>query len=63
MIGVRELIEHEPYLSQKTIASRLGIHHERVKRISKHELDLVKMSFLWVPHLLTELQKSSKSIL
>jgi DNA invertase Pin-like site-specific DNA recombinase len=42
---VRELIEYEPYISQKIITSRFGIHHETVKRILKHELGLVKGNF------------------
>jgi hypothetical protein len=57
---VRELIEYEPYISQKTIASRLGIHQETVKRILKHELALVKGNCKSVPDLLTDVQKQQQ---
>jgi hypothetical protein len=56
----RELIEYELYISQKTIASRFGIHHEPVKRILKHELGLVKVSFKWISHLLADFQKQQR---
>jgi hypothetical protein len=39
---VRKMIEYEPHISQKTIADRLGIHHETVKRLLRHELGLAK---------------------
>jgi DNA invertase Pin-like site-specific DNA recombinase len=42
---VRKLIGSEPYIAQKTIASRLGIHQETLKLILKHELGLVKGNF------------------
>jgi transposase len=51
------MIEENPYLSQKKIAQSLSLHHGIVKRLITEELDLRRVNFRWVPHILNASQK------
>jgi hypothetical protein len=37
---IRELLEREPYISQKTLSRRLTLHHDTVHRIRTEQLGL-----------------------
>ena len=51
------MVEQDVRLSVKDIASCTGISEGSVQTILKH-LDLIKVCARWVPHLLTEEQKT-----
>jgi hypothetical protein len=51
------LIKGEGYQSEKKIVQPLGIHHEIVKHISRDELNVRKVNFKWVPHVLKTFEK------
>jgi histone-lysine N-methyltransferase SETMAR len=58
--AVRALIEGEGYLSQKKIAQILSMHHETVKSILREDLNMRKVNFKWLPHMLNASQKASR---
>ena len=56
--AVKIVVEHDVQLSVKDIASCTGISEGSVQTILKKHLDLRKVCAWWVPHLLTEEQKT-----
>ena len=52
------MVEQDARLSVKDIASCTGISEGSVQTILKKRLDLRKVCARWVPHLLTEEQKT-----
>ena len=52
-----DMLDEEPYLSQKKIANRLGIHPATAKRVLREELGLVRVTFRWIPYKLNDDQK------
>ena len=56
--AVKIVIEQDAGLSVKDIASCTGISEGSVQTILKKRLDLRKVCARWVPHLLTEVQKT-----
>ena len=52
------MVEQDAQLSVKDIASCTGISEDSVQTILKKRLDLRKVCARWVPHLLTEEQKT-----
>ena len=58
--AVKILIEQDVRLSVKDIASCTGISEGSVQTILKKRLDLRKVCARWVPHLLTEEQKTQR---
>jgi hypothetical protein len=56
--AVRALIEGEGCLSHENIAQILGVHRETVKRILRHDLNMRKVNFKWVPHALDNCEKA-----
>ena len=57
---VKIVIEQDARLSVKDIASYTGISEGSVQTILKKRLDLRKVCARWVPHLLTEKQKTQR---
>ena len=57
---VKILVEQDARLSVKDIASCTGIPEDSVQTILKKHLDLRKVCARWVPHLLTEEQKTQR---
>ena len=58
--AVKIVVEQDARLSVKDIASCTGISEESVQTILKKRLDLRKVCARWVPHLLTEEQKTQR---
>ena len=58
--AVRIVVEQDARLSVKDIASCTGISEGRVQTILKKRLDLRKVCAWWVPHLVTEEQKTQR---
>ena len=58
--AVKILVEQDARLSVKDIASCTGISEGSVQTILKKRLDLRKVCARWVPHLLTEEQKTQR---
>ena len=56
--AVKIMVEQDARLSVKDIASCTGISEGSVQTILKKHLDLRKVCARWVPHLLTEEQKT-----
>ena len=56
--AVKMMVEQHVRLSVKDIASCTGISEGSVQTILKKRLDLRKVCARWVPHLLTEEQKT-----
>ena len=56
--AVKIVVEQDARLSVKDIASCIGISEGNVQTILKKRLDLRKVCARWVPHLLTEEQKT-----
>ena len=56
--AVKIVVEHDARLSVRDIASCTGISEGSVQTILKKRLDLRKVCTSWVPHLLTEEQKT-----
>ena len=56
--AVKIVVEEDARLSVKDIASCTGISEGSVQTILKKRLDLRKVCARWVPHLLTEEQKT-----
>ena len=56
--AVKIVVEQDARLSVKDIASCTGISEGNVQTILKKRLDLRKVCARWVPHLLTEEQKT-----
>ena len=56
--AVKIVVEQDAWLSVKDIASCTGISEGSVQTILKKRLDLRKVCARWVPHLLTEEQKT-----
>ena len=56
--AVKIVVEQDARLSVKDIASCTGISKGSVQTILKKRLDLRKVCARWVPHLLTEQQKT-----
>ena len=56
--AVKLVVEQDAGLSVKDLASCTGISGGSVQTILKKHLDLRKVSTRWVPHLLTEKQKT-----
>ena len=54
------MVEQDARLSVKDIASCTGIYEVSVQTIMKKRLDLRKVCARWVPHLLTEEQKTQR---
>ena len=54
------MVEHDARLSVKDIASCTGISEGSVQTMLKKRLDLKKVCARWVPHLLTEEQKTQR---
>ena len=54
------MVEQNAQLSVKDIASCIGISEGSVQTIQKKHLDLRKVCARWVPHLLTEEQKTQR---
>ena len=59
-IAVKIVVEQDARLSVKDIASCTGISEGSVQTILKKRLDLRKVCARWVPHLLTEEQKTQR---
>ena len=57
---VKIVVEQDARLSVKDIASCTGISEGSVQTILKKRLDLRKVCASWVPHLLTEEQKTQR---
>ena len=57
---VKIMVEQDARLSLKDIASCTGISEGSVQSILKKRLDLRKVCARWVPHLLTEEQKTQR---
>ena len=55
---VKSVVEQDARLSVNDIASCTGISEGSVQTILKKHLDLRKVCARWVPHLLTEKQKT-----
>ncbi len=53
-------IEESHNWSLRELAARSGIPRETVRRILKDELNLVKISAKWVPHVLSKEQKETR---
>ena len=58
--AVKIVVEQDVWLSVKDIASCTGISEGSVQTILKKRLDLRKVCARWVPHLLTEEQKTQR---
>ena len=58
--AVKIVVEQDARLSVKDIASYTGISEGSVHTILKKRLDLRKVCARWVPHLLTEEQKTQR---
>ena len=58
--AVKIVVERDARLSVKDIASCTGISEGSVQTILKKRLDLRKICARWVPHLLTEEQKTQR---
>ena len=58
--AVKIVVEQDAQLSVKDIASCTGISEGSVQTILKKRLDLRKVRSRWVPHLLTEEQKTQR---
>ena len=58
IVAVKIVVEQDARLSVKYIASCTGISEGSVQTILKKRLDLRKVCARWVPHLLTEEQKT-----
>ena len=58
--AVKIVVEQDARLSVKDIASCTGISEGSVQTILKKRLDLRKVCARWVPHLLTEEQKTQR---
>ena len=58
--AVKIVVEQDTRLSVKDIASCTGISEDSVRTILKKRLDLKKVCARWVPHLLTEEQKTQR---
>ena len=58
--AVKIVVEQDVRLSVKDIASCSGISEGSVQTILKKRLDLRKVCARWVPHLLTEEQKTQR---
>ena len=58
--AVKIVVEQDAQLSVKDIASCTGISESSVQTILKKRLDLRKVCARWVPHLLTEEQKTQR---
>ena len=58
--AVKTLVEQDARLSVKDIASCTGISEGSVQTILKKRLDLRKVCTRWVPHLITEEQKTER---
>ena len=58
--AVKIVVEQDARLSVKDIASCTGISEGSVQTILKRRLDLRKVCARWVPHLLTEEQKTQR---
>ena len=58
--AVKTVVEHDARLSVKDIASCTGISEGSVQTILKKRLDLREVCAGWVPHLLTEEQKTQR---
>ena len=58
--AVKIVVEQDAWLSVKDIASCTGISEGSVQTILKKHLDLRKVCARWVPHLLTEEQKTQR---
>ena len=54
------MVEQDARLSVKDIASCTGISEGSVQTVLKKRLDLRKVCARWVPHLLTEEQKTQR---
>ena len=54
------MVEQDARLSVEDIASCTGISEDSVQTILKKRLDLRKVCARWVPHLLTEEQKTQR---
>ena len=59
--AVKIVVEQDTQLSVKDVASCTGISEGSVQTILKRRLDLRKVCARWVPHLLTEEQKTQRS--
>jgi len=65
---VQQILDDEPFKSQKKIARILNVHHSVIHRILTDVMGLTRVNFRWIPHRLEEHQKLnrvelSKSIL
>ena len=60
IIAVKIVVEQDARLSVKDIASCTGISEGSVQTILTKRLDLRKVCTKWVPHLLTEEQKTQR---
>ena len=58
--AVKIVVEQDARLSVKDIASCTGISEGSVQTILKKRLDLRKVCARWIPHLLTEEQKTQR---
>jgi hypothetical protein len=59
-IRVQQLIEDQPWLSIKKIATYLGHSHNTISEVISEDLDFVRVNLKWVPHWLTDCQKSKR---
>jgi hypothetical protein len=57
---IREPLESDSDISQKTRSTRLNLHHDTVYKILTEEPRLCKVNFMWIPHSLTESHKQER---
>ena len=60
IVAVKIVVKQDARLSVKDIASSTGISEGSVQTILKKRLDLRKVCSKWIPHLLTEEQKTQR---
>jgi len=53
-------LDQNPFLSQKKLSVLLGIEQRTIHRVLVSELCLVRVSFRWIPHNLTQRQKEER---
>jgi transposase len=54
---IQEILKDKPFASQKAMARELSIRPSAMKRLLTEDLGMRKVSFKWIPHKLTDLQK------
>ena len=57
---IAQILEENPFLSTKKLSKLVGIHKNTIKRILIEELEMKKINFKWIPHLLSEKIKKKR---